>query len=124
MKNILHRVVNVVKFLARWDLTFRGSEKEIGSQTNGKIWGIIELISQHDPFLAKHLVKCGNLGSGKTSFLLKNIFEELIHLMGKEVFSFIVKEMEGRKYFSISVDSTPDVSHIRSVNNYSSLCLW
>ena len=31
--------------------------------------------------------------------------------MGKEVFSFIAKQMKDRKYFSMSVDSTPDVSH-------------
>ena len=31
--------------------------------------------------------------------------------MGKGVFSFIIKEMKDKKYFSISIDSTPDVSH-------------
>ena len=31
--------------------------------------------------------------------------------MGNKVFSFIVKEMKGRKYFSLIVDSTADVSH-------------
>ena len=34
-----------------------------------------------------------------------------MYLMGKQVFSFIVKEMKYRKYFSISVESTADVSH-------------
>lgn len=33
-------------------------------------------------------------------------------MIGKEVFSFTVKEMKLRKYFSISVDSTTDASHI------------
>ena len=31
--------------------------------------------------------------------------------MGKEVFTFIIKEMKDRKYFSISAYSTPNVSH-------------
>ena len=111
MKNALHRIVNVVKFLATRGLAFRGSEEKIGSQINENSLGIIELISQYDPFLAEHLVKYGNLGSGKTSYLCKIIYEKLVHLNGKEVFSFIIKEMKDRKYFSISVDSTPDVSH-------------
>ena len=59
--------------------------------------------------LADHLEKYGNLGSGETSYVSKVIYEELIHL--KQVFSFIVKEMKDRKYFSISVDSTPGVSN-------------
>ena len=57
MKNVLHRVVNIVKFLAIRGLAFRGSEEKIDSQTNGNFLGIIELISQYDPFLAEHLVK-------------------------------------------------------------------
>ena len=105
------RVVNVVKFLATRSLALRGSEEKIGSHTKGSFLGITELISQYDPSLAEHLVKYGNLGSGKTSYLSKTIYEELIHLMRKEVFSFIIKKMKDRIYFSISVDSTPDVSH-------------
>ena len=111
MKNVLHRVVHVVKFLATCGLAFRGSEEKIGSPINENVLGIIELISQYDPFLAEHLVKYRNLRSGKTSYLSKTIFEELIHLTGKEFFSFLIKEMKDRKYFSLSVDSTPDVSH-------------
>ena len=61
--------------------------------------------------MAEHLVKFGNLGSGKTFHLSRTIYEELTHLIGKEVSSFAVKEMKLRKYVSISVDSTPDVSH-------------
>ena len=92
--------VYIVKFLATRSFAFRGSEEKIGSQTNGNFLGIIELISQCDPFLAEHLVKHGNLGSGKTSYLCKTINKELMHLMGKEVFSFIIKEMNDRKNFS------------------------
>ena len=83
MKNVLCRVVNVVKLLATHGLAFRGSEEKIGSKTNRNFLGITELISQYDPFLAEHLVKYRNFGSGKTSYLLKTIYEELIHLMGK-----------------------------------------
>ena len=36
-----------------------------------------------------------------------------MYLMGKEV--FIIKEMKDKKYFSISVYSTPDVTHINQL---------
>ena len=61
MKNVLNRVVNVVKFFTTRNLAFRGSEKKFFSQTNRNYLGIIELISLHDPFLAEHLIKRGNL---------------------------------------------------------------
>ena len=86
MKNVLHRVVHVVKFLATRGLALRGSEEKIGSQTNGNYLEIIELISQYDTFLAKYLVKYGVLGSGKTSYLSKLVYEEPIRLMRKEAF--------------------------------------
>ena len=84
MKNVFHRVVYVVKFLATRSFAFRGSEEKIGSHTNGNFLGTFELISQYDPFLAEHLVKYGNLGSGKTCCLSKTIYEDIIHVMGKE----------------------------------------
>ena len=65
MENVLHRVVNVVKFLSNRGFAFRGSDEKIGFQTNGNVLGIIELTSQYNPFLAAHLVKYGNLDSGK-----------------------------------------------------------
>ena len=68
-ENVLHRVVRFVKLLTTRGLAFKGSEKKFSSQTDGKFLGIIELISQYDLFLAEHLVKYGNLGSGKTSYL-------------------------------------------------------
>ena len=68
--------VNVAKFLATCGLAFRGIEEKIGSQIKENFLGIIELISQHDPFLAEHLVKYGNLRSEKTSYLSKTIYKE------------------------------------------------
>ena len=63
MENVLHRVVNVVKFLSNRGLAFRSSHEKIGLQINGNVLGIIELTSQYN--LAAHLVKYGNLDSGK-----------------------------------------------------------
>ena len=45
MKNVLHRVVNVVKFLATCDLASKSSKEKIGSQTDAKVLRIIEFIS-------------------------------------------------------------------------------
>ena len=44
MKNVLHRVVNVVKFLATCDLASKSSKEKIGSQTDANVLRIIEFI--------------------------------------------------------------------------------
>ena len=47
-----------------------------------------------------------------TTYLLPTIQDELIELLGKKVKHFILEEIKAAKYFSILLDSTPDVSHI------------
>jgi hypothetical protein len=74
--------------------------------------GIIELLSQFDPFLCEHIKKYGNVRKGIPSYLSVMICEEFIELMGSKVFAAIVTEIQKAKYTSISVDYTPDVIHI------------
>ena len=51
---ILHRVVEVIKFLAERGLGFRGQNETIGSKSNGNYLGVLELISKFDQFLSTH----------------------------------------------------------------------
>lgn len=109
---VLQRVVSVIKFLSSRGLAFRGDTELLGSQHNGNYLGILELIAEYDPFLSSHLAKYGNEGRGKPSYLSSTICEEVIEIMGNKVLKVIVKDIQEAKYFSLSVDSTPDISHI------------
>lgn len=111
-KNVLKRIVAVVTFLASRGLPFRGDNETLGSPNNGNYLGCMDLLGEFDPFLADHLKKFGNPGKGHISYLSANICNEFIDLMGKQVLFKIITEVKLAKYFSISVDSTPDVSHV------------
>lgn len=63
-REVLRRIVSVIKLLASRGLSFRGSDQTIGSSTNGNYLGILELISEYDPFLATHIANHGNKGKG------------------------------------------------------------
>lgn len=65
--NVLPRAVSAIKFLAERGLAFRGSDEIIGSSHNGNYIGILELISEFDPFLSSHVQKYANRGRGHTS---------------------------------------------------------
>ncbi|XP_055910467.1 zinc finger MYM-type protein 1-like [Eupeodes corollae] len=108
---ILQRLVSVIKFVSSRGLPFRGDDEILGSQHNGNYLGILELLAEYDPFLSAHLAKYGNKGKGRPSYLSSTICEELIEILGNRVLEFIVNEIIEAKYFSISVDSTPDISH-------------
>jgi hypothetical protein len=107
-RDVLQRVVAVIKFLSTRGLPFRGDNERLGSVHNGNYLGTLELLSQFDPFFADHLAKHGNPGKGNTSYISSTICDEFVSLMGNTVVSEIVREIKTSKYFSFSVDSTPD----------------
>lgn len=72
----------------------------------------LELIAQFVPFLAEHITQFGNKGSGTTNYLSKTICEEFIQLMEAKVKNTIIEEIKIAKYYSVIVDSTPDIAHV------------
>ena len=109
---VLRRVVTVIKFLAARGLAFRGDNELLGSVHNGNYLGTLEVIAHFDPFLKEHLVKHGNKGKGKPSYISSTVCDEFIALMGDKTKQVIADEIKQAKYFSVIVDSTPDLSHV------------
>lgn len=123
-REVLKRVVAVIQFLGERGLAFRGDDERLGSPHNGNFLGIVELLAKFDPFLADHLQRFGGKGKGSVSYLSSTICEEFIHLMGERTKEAIISEIKEAKYFSVIVDSTPDLAHVdqltfifRFVNN-------
>lgn len=108
---VLQRVVTVVRYLAERGLAFRSDSHQFGDTNNGNYLGSMELISQFDPFLKAHIEKYGNAGKGTPSSLSLNVCEEFIQLIGQKVLDEIISRVKPAKYFAISVDFTPDITH-------------
>ncbi|XP_053594426.1 uncharacterized protein LOC128667613 [Microplitis demolitor] len=86
-KNILHRVVAIVKSLLIRGLPFRGHSEQLGNPHN-----------------ADHLKTFAHPGSGSTSYLSKTIYEEIKLLIHNQVLKQISTEMQNAKYFGIIND--------------------
>jgi hypothetical protein len=100
-------------FLAEYGLAFRGVCHLIGHPRNGNFFlGILVIISHYDPLLAEHLknVKQAQIEKKRlpVHYLSADIQNEFISCCAKYVLSYILKEREIAKYFSIIVDATPD----------------
>lgn len=63
-KNVLSRVVAVVKSLSSRELPFRSDDDHFGFVHNGNFAMSLELTAQFDPFLAQHIEKFDNKGKG------------------------------------------------------------
>lgn len=110
-KNVLNRVVFVIKKLCSRGLPLRGHSEKFYDNHNGNFMMSLEMIAEYDSFLKEHILKYGNCGSGKTSYMSKTICDEFINIIGTEVRNKIISDIKKAKYFSIIVDSTPDISH-------------
>lgn len=68
--------------------------------------------AEFDPFMSNHIATYGNPGRGKTSYGSSTICAEFISSIAKKVLNVIIDEVNCSRYFSIVVDSTPNISHV------------
>eukprot|EP00731_Ephydatia_muelleri_P013186 Em0007g496a len=85
-RNVLKRVVHVITFLSERGLAFRGDNEIFGSQHNGNYLGILELISNFDPFLSDHIARFGNAGNAHLSDGDRLATLDVFPLMGIDLF--------------------------------------
>jgi len=110
-EKVLTTVAAVVKSLSYRELPLRGHEDKFGSTHSGNFIMSLELIAEFDPFLSNNIAQYASKGKGKTLYLSFGTFEKRVSIMAEKVKETIVNEIKDAKYFSIVVDSTPDISH-------------
>ncbi|CAI6354679.1 unnamed protein product [Macrosiphum euphorbiae] len=98
---VLKRVVAVIKYLSSHGLPFRGDNEVFGEKYYGNFLGLLELISEFDPFLKTHIELHGNKGRGHPSYLSKTILNELIILIKRRVINYIENETEKVNIFHL-----------------------
>ena len=54
-KNVIFRIICIVKFLAKHNLAFRGSNERLYQKNNGNFLGLIEMLEVFDPFIKEHV---------------------------------------------------------------------
>jgi hypothetical protein len=73
-----------------------------------------KLIAEFASILAE-LQKNGNPGKGHTAYLSTFTYEQFIILMANKFTKQIIEEAKCVKYYSIIVDSTPDILHVNKL---------
>ena len=115
-EHVLRHVIAVIRTLAERGWAFQATEERFGSWQNGNFLGMLEITSQFDPFLAGPILKYRNSGKRNPYYVSKTICEELIQLNAQKVHTLTVDEIKSSDYFSLSVDSPPDLLHINKLS--------
>lgn len=109
---VLARVLGVIKLLSSRVFAFRGSNELIVSSQNGNFVRVLEVLAGYDTFLAKHIQKRVSKGKGHVSYFSSTLCEEFIDTLATKVLNIIISDIKQAKYYSVSVDSKPDITNI------------
>ncbi|XP_023737180.1 uncharacterized protein LOC111885130 [Lactuca sativa] len=95
--------VLLVKFLAKHNLAFHGSNDKLYKKGNGNFFGVIEMLEEFDPVIKEHVQRITSEGL-HVHYLGHLIQNELISLLAEEIKKELIKKIKKTKYHSIKLD--------------------
>jgi hypothetical protein len=110
---VLERLTDIVFTLASGNLPFRGHREHIGNLGSGNFLALVELVAKYDPVLNELIHK----PKGSLRYLSPDIQNELISVLGNELRQHLTQEIRSAAFFTITGDSTKDVSKVEQFSN-------
>lgn len=113
-RQILERLIALVRVLGTQNLAFRGTREKLYSNTNGNFLKFIEYLALFDPLMNEHLRRIKNQET-LVHYLGKETQNELIQILAGAIKKKILTSVKLAKYYSIILDCTPDISHVEQM---------
>ena len=127
-KAITERIVEVISYLEKQNLALCGHrgegisglsepEETIGNNVNVRNFlAAIRLLAKYDVILAEHVQSAKEQPKSVTYFSNRSQ-NKIIDLLGENIKKKIISEIKDAKYFTLMLDSTPDIGHEGQVSD-------
>ncbi|KAL5246057.1 hypothetical protein ACI65C_013465 [Semiaphis heraclei] len=109
-KEIVDHLIDITLFLGRHCLSFRGHREGWKDEIRGNFKDLAILMAKYSPPLAMHINEIQNYGRKTQNFLSWQRQNQLIQAISTNIKNVIQQELFNAHYFSISLDSTFDIS--------------
>lgn len=110
MENCIKKNHCMYIYLAGQNDSFRGKNCTIYSKHNEKFLKLIETIASFDNPMGERLRRIKNQEIHQ-HYMGPRIQTELINLIGNKIRMEIISRIKNAKYYTIMLDTTPDISH-------------
>ncbi|XP_008188017.2 uncharacterized protein LOC103310687, partial [Acyrthosiphon pisum] len=108
-RELVKQLIEITIFLAQHNHSFRGHNENWKNNTKGHFKDMVVLLSKHSPILSLHQLK--SKGKKENSFISWDRQNLLIESISEYILTTIRSQILSARYFSISTDSTFDISH-------------
>lgn len=115
-REIVKQLTDVVLYLGRHNIAFRGHREKSTETIRGNYIDLVYLLAKYSPQMASYLNSLEAIKSRKTSsFLTWENQNHLINAIGQVIKDKIKKNLEAARFFSLSMDTTFDLSRKEQV---------
>lgn len=119
-RQVIAETIDIVLFLARHNLAFRGHRESFShtssSSSKGNFKDMVILMAKKSAVLSEHLMKIKTKGKQELSFISWERQNQIIDCISDDISLTIQKEIQACQIFSISIDSTFDFSRKEQVS--------
>jgi len=109
-KEIIRHLIDITLFLGRHCLSFRGHKESKNDSIRGNFKDLAVLLAKYSPVLASHITEVEIKGRKTQNFLSWQRQNQLIQAISTNIRNSIQQELLSATYFSVSLDTTFDIS--------------
>ncbi|XP_069060865.1 ribosomal oxygenase 2 isoform X1 [Pleurodeles waltl] len=107
-QSVLQRFVAIIQYLGQQCLPLDGRSDTLYSDHNGHFLKLVEMFATFDNVMLDHLKKMNSLET-QQHYVGRDIQNELLSLISKELVKCILQSLKKSKYYSIILDCSPDI---------------